>query len=146
MSEAMVTKPPRHLWIVGIVALLWNLLGVVDFILTRAKNVAYMGQFTPEQVEFFYRFPTWLVVFWAVAVWGSVLGIVLLLFRRKLAVHILVASFICMLVTMIHNYGFAGGAAILGTTGLIFSAVVFVIELALIIYAYVMVKKGVMKQ
>ena len=42
-----------------------------------------MGQFSPEQLEFFYGFPTWLVAFWAIAVWGGVLGVVLLLIAQK---------------------------------------------------------------
>ena len=61
MSEAQATRTPRHLWVVGIVVLLWNLLGAWDYIMTETKNEAYMGQFTPEQLEFFYGFPAWLV-------------------------------------------------------------------------------------
>jgi hypothetical protein len=49
-----------------------------------------------------------------------------------------------MVVTAIHNYGFAGGASIVGDTGLAFSAVVFVVALALVIYARGMARKGVL--
>jgi hypothetical protein len=47
-------------------------------------------------------------------------------------------------VTAVHNYGFAGGASIVGGTGVIFSVVVFVIALALVIYARSMARKGVL--
>jgi hypothetical protein len=144
MSEAQATPTPRHLWIVGIVALLWSLLGAMDYIMTETRNEAYMSQFTPEQLEFFYSFPAWLVAFWAIAVWGAVLGAVLLLMRRKLAVPVLVVSFLSMVVTSIHNYGFAGGADIVGGFGLFFSAVIFVVALALVIYARSMARKGVL--
>ena len=144
MPEAQATATPRHLWIVGIVALLWNLLGGMDYIMTETRNEAYMSQFTPEQLEFFYNFPVWLVAFWAIAVWGGVLGAVLLLMRKKLAVPVLLVSFLCMVVTTIYNYGFAGAADIVGATGLVISAVVFVIALALIIYARSMATKGVL--
>ena len=126
MSETQATTTPRHLWIVGIVALLWSLLGAMDYIMTETRNEAYMSQFTPEQLEFFYSFPAWLVAFWAIAVWGGVLGAVLLLMRKKLAVPILLVSLLCMVVTVIHNYGFAGGADIVGGVGLFFSAVIFI--------------------
>ena len=144
MSETQATTTPRHLWIVGIVALLWSLLGAMDYIMTETRNEAYMSQFTPEQLEFFYSFPAWLVAFWAIAVWGGVLGAVLLLMRKKLAVPVLVVSFLCMVVTVIHNYGFAGGADIVGGGGLIFSAIIFVVALALIIYARSMARRGVL--
>ena len=103
-----------------------------------------MAKFTPEQLEFFYGFPAWLVAFWAIAVWGGVLGVVLLLVRKKLAVPVLVVSFLCMVVTTIHNYGVAGAADIVGSTGLLFSAIIFVVAFALIIYARAMAKKGVL--
>ena len=53
MSEMPAITTPRHLWIVGIVALLWNLLGAMDYVMTETKNEAYMDQVTPEQLEFF---------------------------------------------------------------------------------------------
>ena len=40
MSEAQATTTPRHLWIVGIVALLWSLFGAMDYIMTETKNEA----------------------------------------------------------------------------------------------------------
>jgi hypothetical protein len=144
MSETQAMKTPRHLWIVGILALLWNLLAATDYVMTETENAAYMNQFTPEQLEFFHGFPAWLVAFWALAVWGSVLGSVLLLMRKKSAFPVLAASFLCMVVTAVHNYGFAGGASIVGGTGVIFSVVIFVIALALVIYARSMARKGVL--
>jgi hypothetical protein len=126
------------------VALLWSLFGAMDYIMTETKNEAYMSQFSPEQLEFFYNFPAWLVAFWAVAVWGGVLGAVLLLMRKKLAVSALLVSFLCMVVTTVHNYGFAGAADIVGGMGLFFSVVIFVVALALVIYARSMARKGVL--
>jgi hypothetical protein len=144
MSETQATTTPRHLWIVGIVALLWNLLGATDYLMTKTRNEAYMSQFTPEQLEFFYGFPAWLVAFWAIAVWGGVAGAVLLLMRKKLAVPVLVVSLLCMVVTAIHNYGFAGAADIVGGVGLLFSVIIFVVALALVIYARSMARRGVL--
>lgn len=144
MSDARATATPRHLWIIGIVALLWNLMGAMDYVMTETKNEAYMSQFSPEQLEFFYSFPAWLVAFWALAVWGGVAGAVLLLMRKKLAVTVFLVSFLCMVVTTIHNYGFAGAADIVGGMGLFFSVVIFVIALGLFVYARQMAKKGVL--
>lgn len=144
MSEARTKKAPLHLWIVGILALLWSLLGAADYIMTETHNEAYMSKFTPEQLEFFYGFPAWLVAFWAIAVWGEVLGAVLLLLRKRLALHALVVSFLCMAVTMIHDYGFAGAADIVGGVGIVFGVIAFVVALALILYARSMARKGIL--
>jgi hypothetical protein len=144
MSGAQVAKTPVHLWIVGILALLWSLMGAVDYIMTQTENEAYMSKFTPEQLEFFYGYPTWLVAIWAVAVWGGVLGAILLLMRRKFAFPVLLVSFLCMVVTTIHNYGFAGAAEIVGGVGIVFGVLVFVVAFALVIYVRRMARKGVL--
>ena len=64
MSEDVVVthaRRPWHLWLVGILGLLWNLVGAYDYLMTQTQNVSYMSQFTPEQLEYFYGFPTWVV-------------------------------------------------------------------------------------
>ena len=78
-------RTPWHLWVIGIVALLWNLVGAYDYLMTQTENAAYMGRFTAEQLEYWYGFPTWVVASWAIAVWGGVLGAVLLLLKKRLA-------------------------------------------------------------
>lgn len=88
MSEdqaAAVGRRPWHLWVVGIVAVLWDSMGAYDYLMTQTENEQYMSGFTPEQLEFFHGFPTWVVAFWALAIWGGLLGAFLLLFRKKLA-------------------------------------------------------------
>ena len=144
MSEEQVAKTPLHLWIVGIVALLWNLIGAFDYVMTETKNDAYMSKFTPEQLDYFYGLPAWFVAFWALAVWGGVLGAVLLLLRKKLAMPVLVLSFLCMVISTIYSYLIAGGADIMGATGVVFSVVIFFVALALVIYSRSMVKRGVL--
>ena len=103
-----------------------------------------MGQFSPKQLEFFYSFPAWLIALWAVAVWGGVLGAILLLMRKKLAAPVLLVSFVCMAVTAIRNFAFAGGADIVGGMGIFFTVVIFVFALFLVLYSRNMASKGVL--
>ena len=42
-------KTPWHLWVVGIVALLWNAIGALDFTATQMRFEFYMSQFTETQ-------------------------------------------------------------------------------------------------
>ena len=136
---------PKHLWVVGILALLWNASGAFDYLMTQTQNEGYMSNFTPEQLEFFYGFPTWLVAFWALAVWGGVLGAVLLLMRKKLAVGVFLVSFICMTVTAFRNYGFADGMeAMGGGVPFVMTILIFFFALALYFYAKAMRDRGVL--
>lgn len=137
-------KTPWHLWVVGIVALLWSAMGAMDYLMTQTENEAYMSNFTPEQLEFFYGFPTWAVAFWAVAVWGGVLGSILLLVRTRHAVGVYLASFVSMVIVTLENYVIRDGMAVIGDSfSLAFSALIFVIALGLVAYSWTMHKRGV---
>jgi len=77
MTDSQATRSvraPWHLWVIGVIALLWNAVGAFDYVMTKTKNAAYMSAFTPEQLAFFYGFPAWVIAAWAIAVWGGVFG------------------------------------------------------------------------
>jgi hypothetical protein len=148
MSEAPATprsRTPWHVWVVGILSLLWNAMGAFDYLMTETRNATYMSQFTPEQLAYFYGFPKWVVAAWAIAVWGGVLGSVLLLLRRGLAAPVFLVSFLSLLVTMIHNYMLSPGLEVMGGSGpIIFSLVIAVVAILLYVYARGMQSRGVL--
>ena len=136
MNDTNNKATPRHLWVVGIAALLWNAMGALDYVMTQTRNESYMSNFTPQQLDYFYGFPSWLIALWAIAVWGGVLGAICLLLRKSIAVHVFLASLIAMLITTVYSYGIADGMQVVGdTVSLIFTAVIFIISLALYFYA-----------
>jgi uncharacterized membrane protein YphA (DoxX/SURF4 family) len=86
---------------VGIVSLLWNAFGGYDYTMSQLRDPAYleqtMGPFgvSVEQANAWLDgFPVWATALWAIGVWGSVLGSILLLIRSRLAVWAFVASFV----------------------------------------------------
>jgi len=145
-STAHSAKTPWHVWVVGVVSLLWNSVGALDFVMTQTRNKAYMSAFTPEQLNFYYGFPIWVVAAWGIAVWGGVLGSLLLLFRRRQAFHLFLASSVCMVLTYFHNYILAHGLKLMGgAAALIFSNVIFIIGVLLLVYARAMRRRGVLR-
>ncbi|MDX1566982.1 MAG: hypothetical protein R3223_04215 [Longimicrobiales bacterium] len=141
---AATQRTPWHLWVVGGLGLLWNLVGAFDYLMTQTRNASYMSQFTAEQLEFFYGFPTWVVASWAIAVWAGVLGVLLLLLRKRLAVPVLLASFLAMVVTSIHNFLLSDGLEVMGGMGVGFSAIIFLFALGLWLYARAMAQRRVL--
>jgi len=153
MSESTMTGPvllepartPWHVWVAGAVALCWNAVSAFDYVMTQTRNEAYMAAFTPEQLEYFYGFPAWVVATWAIAVWSGVLGSVLLLLRRRFAVPVFLASLVAMVLTTIHNYLLSNGLAIFADTGSrIFTGIIFVVAVALYLYSRSLEKRGVL--
>jgi hypothetical protein len=140
-------KTPWHLWAVGVLAVLWNAVGVLDFTMTETRNAAYMSAFTPTQLEFFYSLPVWVVVAWGIAVWGGLAGSLLLLCRKKLAGPIFLASLVGIVLTTLHNYVLANGLEVQGggAGAVVFSAVIFVTGALLWGYARSMRRQGVLR-
>ncbi len=138
-------KTPVHLWIVGIVTLLWNAMGAYDYLATQLKLESYMSQFTAEQLDYFYGFPAWMVAAWAIAIWASLFGSLSLLLRKAWAVWLFAAAIAGMAVSTVFNFVLSNGLEIMGTTGAVFTAVIWVIALLVFFYARAMAGRGVLR-
>lgn len=144
MNSSAAQKPPVHFWIVSIVSLLWNAMGAFDYSATHLKLDFYMSQFSAEQLEYFYGFPAWAVAFWAVGVWGSLLGSAGLLLRKSWAVWMFAAALVGLAGTSVYNFILTDGAAMMGEGAALFTAVIWVIAILLLLYARAMARRGVL--
>lgn len=146
-TTAPAGKTPWHLWVVGIVSLLWNAMGAMDFIMTQMKPEVWLKAFTPEQVEYIQGFPLWSVLAWGVGTLGSFLGSVLLLLRRGAAFHLFSASLVGALGTSLYSFGLSDGLKIMGGgAGMIaFNATIIALTVVQMVYAKYMRKRGVLR-
>lgn len=138
-------KGPWHLWIVGVVAALWNAFGCWDYTMTQLKGEAHLRAFgmTEAQIAYFNATPAWAHGAWAIGVWGGLLGAILLLVRRRWALHAFVVSFLGWLAGMVYAFGMSDGMEAMGEMWpmqiVIGAACVFFIW-----YAWSQSKKGVL--
>ena len=90
MEESIRTKAPAHLWVVGVLALLWNGFGAYDYVMTRTKGADYVESMMPGTgeavVAYINSFPMWASFGWGLGVWMGLAGSILLLMRHRLAV------------------------------------------------------------
>ena len=135
---------PRHLWIVGVLGVLWNLMGAFDYVMTQTRTESYMSRFTPQQLEYFYAFPRWATAFWAIAVWGGVVGTALLLVKKRQAAPILLTSLVAMIVTSVYNFVLSSGLEVMGRGAVAFSILIFLAALGLWLYARAMTQRRVL--
>ena len=77
---------PVHLWIVGILALLWSAMGCADYWMTETANATWLGKMPADTVIYMNALPKWLIGMWALGVWGGLAGSILLLLRSRYAV------------------------------------------------------------
>jgi len=142
VSERVPT--PLHLWVVGALSLLWNAFGAFDYLATHLRLEFYMSNFSQQQLDYFYSFPAWMSVFWALGVWGAVFGSIALLARSRWAVGLFAVSLLGMVVSTVYSLFLSDGLEVMGQEAAIFSAVIFIVAVLLLVYARRMRARGVL--
>jgi hypothetical protein len=93
-TSAVARRAPAHLWIIGILALLWNALGCFDYLMTETENATYLAKMSADEIAYMNSLPSWLTAAWALGVWGGLAGSILLLMRSRLSVWLFALSFV----------------------------------------------------
>ncbi|NER13665.1 hypothetical protein GWK08_09465 [Leptobacterium flavescens] len=140
MSET--NKPPMSFWIISVIGLLWNLMGVLAYIGQAFITEEALELLPPEQVEFMNNTPAWVTAAFAIAVFAGMLGCIALLIRKKWATPLLILSFIAALAQTVHNFAMTNGYEVFGGTGLIMPVLVILIGIFLIRFSRSSTAKG----
>jgi hypothetical protein len=104
------------LWLIGTVGGLWSAIGVLSFMLTQMNVEAVMSRFPPQQRDYFASLPLWAVAFWAIGVFGGVIGCLLLLLRHRLAFPVLLAAAIGTIASSLGGLFLLGGMQVMVET------------------------------
>ena len=97
------TKPTTVFWVISIIALFWNIMGVVAYL-----GQAYMTDealaLMPEAEQAYYaNLPAWVTAAFAIAVFSGFLGCVALVLKKKWAKPMFVVSFITVVAQIAYN-------------------------------------------
>jgi hypothetical protein len=139
-------RTPWHLWLVGGLSLLWNGFGAYDYVMTNTKGDPYllsMGM-TEAQLAYFHEMPAWVTADWAIGVWIGLLGSVLLLLRRRWAVHAFAVSLAAVVMSLIYAFLLSNGAELMAEHTPM-QIVVLAVAVFLTWYAWAMAKRGVLR-
>ncbi|HWU14797.1 MAG TPA: hypothetical protein VN157_12395 [Caulobacter sp.] len=146
MTEAAI-RTPWHLWLVGVVAVLFNAIGVFDFVMSMTQGAAYMAGagMTPEQIAHYEHLPAWMTIDWAVGVFGALTGSALILLRHRLAWPVLAVSLAAFLLSLTYTYLLTDGGRIMGPQMAVMSAVIAGLLAVFTAYAWWMTRRGVLR-
>ena len=105
MNDETVGGLHWSFWAVGAVALIWNVMGVINFFMQmNADAIAAMPETHRAIIE---GRPAWATGGFAIAVFGGALGCLLLLLRKSAAYYLFSASLLGVIVTTTHTLGIA---------------------------------------
>ena len=146
MTDALV-KTPWHAWLIGVIAVLFNSIGVFDFVMSMAQGAEYQASagMTPDQIAHYQAMPSWMTIVWAVGVFGAFLASILLLLRRKLALPVFALSLAAFLISLLHTYVLTDGGLVMGQQMAIASAVIAGLLAFFSWYCRIMILRGVLR-
>ena len=90
-------------WVISVVALIWNVMGLVNFF--AQMNPDILATYRESERAIVEGRPMWATGAFAVAVFSGALGCLLLLLRKSAASYLFMASLLGVIVTMIHTLG-----------------------------------------
>jgi predicted membrane channel-forming protein YqfA (hemolysin III family) len=128
-------------------ALLFNTIGVFDYVMSRAQGAAYMASagMTPAQVTHYQAMPTWMIGVWAIGVFGAFAGSILLLLRRRLTVPVFIASLAAFLLGIFYHYVLTDGGTLMGRQMVVTDVVITALLVGFIWYSARMTTRGVIR-
>ena len=105
MKDESVGSVHWSFWIIGAVALIWNVMGVINFF--AQMNADALASFPESHRAIVVGRPAWATGAFAIAVFGGALGCLLLLLRKSAAYYLFIASLLGVIVQLIHTLGIA---------------------------------------
>ena len=90
-------------WVIGAVALVWNVMGVINFFMQM--NPDMLAAYRESERTIIEGRPAWVTGAFAIAVFGGAAGCLLLLLRKSVAYYYFVASLPGVMLTMTHTLG-----------------------------------------
>ncbi|MEO6389023.1 MAG: hypothetical protein ABIT16_03745 [Croceibacterium sp.] len=149
MSTQAIGKVPARFWIIALLSLAWNSFGAVDYTLSEMGNRPYLegvAGLGPEELAFIAGLPAWAVAAWAIGVWGSLAGSVLLLLRSRHAVTAFAVSLVGAVISFAYQYTSAAMPASMKSGVTVIAPIVILLLIAVQwIYARRMAAAGVLR-
>ncbi|MCJ7467336.1 MAG: hypothetical protein MUO53_11665 [Maribacter sp.] len=135
MNEKLAVKPPKWFWIVSVLALLWNLMGVGAYLQQVFMFAEDLELLTQEERQLMEVQPAWVHGAFAIAVWAGALGCIALLLRKKWARAVLIISLLGILGQMTYMFFMSDTFAVSGSSAMIMPIMIIVVGFLLVFLA-----------
>ena len=128
------SKPTKSFLIIGIIALIWNLFGVMAFLMDVFITPEALAAMPENQRELYESNPGWMKIIYGIATFGGTFGCLLLLMKKASAKMLFIISLVAVLIQMIYSLVFTSAMEVYGPTGLVTPILVIAIAAFLVWY------------
>ena len=129
---------PWHMWVLGVLLLLWNGFAAFDYAMTVIRYEPYLAGHPEEFLAYFYNAPLWMYAMWGISMVGGLIATLLLLMRRRMAVPVFTLAWVGSVIAVLYsavNPPPGGG-------NLPFAAAIILITFLVLIYFYWLQRRG----
>lgn len=140
------SKAAWWFWVIGVIYLLWSIVGCGGYLAEQMmSDAAYSEAFGAERFDLRGLTPAWATAGYAIGVWGGLVGVILLLLRKKLCLPFFYASFIGAIIGFLPSIFDGRFKAVLG--GADYGLMIFIwLECIFIIwFARKMTRNGILR-
>lgn len=136
------TKIPVWFWVIGAIALVWNLMGCGAYLMQVMRTPEALAVLEEGERSLYENMPAWVTAAFAFAVWGGALGSLLLLLRKKIATPVLIVSVAGIVVQMTYNVFISNAMEVNGPGAVAMSIMTLIIGLGLVYFSRLSTQKG----
>ena len=136
------TKIPMWFWVVSILFLLWNIMGVFSFLAHTFISAEALAELPSNERELYGEYPLWTTIVFAIAVIAGMIGAIGLVLKKKWSKMAFVISLLAIIPQMIHNVFFTNAIEVYGAVEAVtMPALVVVVGLFLVWFSMFAIKK-----
>jgi len=128
-------KPSNLFWVISVMALVWNLLGVFNYLTQAFMTNEILASLPKDQKLLYEKVPAWVTAAFAVAVFSGTLGALLLLLKKKVSSTFFILSFVGIILQMTYGLLISENTNIYGPLGLVMPLMIIAIGGYLIWYS-----------
>jgi hypothetical protein len=144
MMSQNSNKPATFFWVIGVLALIWNALGVIAYLGQKLMTDEMKVMIPADQLEIIEKTPAWATAAFAVAVWFGLLGCIVLLMQKKIATTLFIISIIGVLTQLVYNLFLTNAIEVFGNQSLLQPLITVSVSIYLIWHAKKCADEGIL--
>jgi hypothetical protein len=128
-------KPTGLFWVISSMALVWNLMGVFNYLTQAFMTNEVLATLPKDQQLLYEDVPAWVTAAFATAVFSGTVGALLLLLKKKNASIFFILSFVGIIIQMTYGLLINENTDSYGPLGLLMPLMIIVVGAYLIWYS-----------
>ena len=138
-------KLPIWFWIVGVVALLWNGIGVLAYLQQVMMSAEEFAALPEAQQNLLSTQPVWVTAAFAIAVFAGLVASISWLLKKRIAVRLFLLSLLAVIVQFSSYFIVDGYREFISDQGWLMPALILLFAIGFLLLAWQAEKKGLLR-